>query len=262
MNSLLPRSSCLALFGALAVSGYGEATQAAVMAFDPCPAQAGIRTSWVVDDGNPDDTAFDFKVCNTSQALFGGEREQFIGPYLRDWELPYFGDEGIDLGNIRVPEGWMWSIEDIGTPNGFTGWEGVAEWQTAGDPFKEFFDAFFGGAANNPYNSVSQVLHFYTFCTFEGEFDPCILPGDSLEGFGFDANFSSTNAPYQASWAIGEVRTGDPNFPLAQLSGAPAGPTVAQALANRVPEPGTLAMLGAGLGLFAASRRRKSKATS
>lgn len=265
MKSLTSKSSSIALFSALAAFGYAGSAFAVPSVADNCRDQAGSQTSQVLDavenriDGRYD---YGFRVCNTS-AVGIDQRPELI----RDWELPWFGDNnGInlsDIENIVVPEGWDWTIEEIGAPNGLTGWEGVAEWQTSGDEFNDFFNDFFGGEANNPYNDVTHVLHFFTCSDFEGEFGGefgfCapIAPGDSLEGFGFDSSFGSTNAPYQASWIQLPVRTGDPQFPL---GGQPLNPIIRAALPtpNDIPEPGSLAMLGLGLGALAARRKRKT----
>lgn len=254
-----PQSSALALFGALAAAGYSGSAFAVPSVPNNCPGvPEGFQTSQVLDAVEGAGPTFDygFRVCNTS--FFDQEQ----GDLIRDWELPFFGSgsgqnivENLsNITNIETPEGWTWSIEAIdGVGNAATGWEGVADWQTPGNDMKDFFDAFFGGEANNPYNTVTHVLHFYTDC---GEFgDPCIFPGGSLEGFGFTAGFDSTNAPYQASWDDFTIRTGDPQFPLGVQ---PTNPIIARALAN-IPEPGTLAMLGLGLGAMAAARRRREE---
>ena len=250
-----PKFSTIAFYGALAVAGYSGTAFAVPMVPDDCPGQSGFQTSQVLDAVDPlgnDRFDYGFRVCNTS--LEG----EFGGPLLRDWELPWFGSgsgkditqNDSDIQNIATPEDWDWSIEQIGSENVATGYDGSANWQVPGDPMKIIFDNFFGGAANNPYNDVTHVLHFWTEC-FEG--GGCIDPDD----FGFEAGFDSTNAPYQASWEDLPPQTGDPAFPLGVQ---PTNPAIQQAL-NNIPEPGTLAMLAAGLGAMGLARRRRKVET-
>ena len=54
--------------------------------------------------------------------------------------------------------GWSYTIETIGVANPATGWQGVADWQTPGDPWKTEFDNLYGSAANNPFNNHTQVF--------------------------------------------------------------------------------------------------------
>ncbi len=230
------------------------------------PAHAGQPASWTrgstVSDGvtnNGDGTwTYSYTVNNTSRPEDGGPDAR--QPILVDWELPWFGDAGIT--NIQSPFNWTYSIEDIGAPNAATGWEGVADWQTPGDPFY---------VAGSPFNTVTQVLHWYNLCwvqqlnvptelqveavvvSCEGQFDNAIFPDNSLGGFSFDADFDRTNAPYQASWAFLPVRTGDPAFPLGGIPNSPLA-------RGTIPEPGVLGLIAAALaagGLVA--RRRRSR---
>lgn len=263
--------SVAALFGALGLSATAFATPSP----SDCPSQGGSQTSAVpstVTDIGGGNFLYEFLVCNTSEQQFDPQSERPIQNVIRDWELPFFGTtlDGTDaskITNVTVPEGWNFGIEEIGVVNEATGWDGVAAWQEDGDPWKDFFDGLFGSAANNPYNDVTHVLHFYTgFCEggfeggcFGGNF---IFEGNSLGDFAFESPFGSFNAPYQASWLELPVRTGDPDFPL-------AGPTndiieTACAATNdncgrttTVPEPGSLMLLGAGLGALAHNRRKR-----
>ncbi|HNI51695.1 PEP-CTERM sorting domain-containing protein [Accumulibacter sp.] len=227
------------------------------------PSFAGVSGGWTrsstvgdsVTNNNNGTWTYNYQVNNTSQLNGGPDRE----PYVVDWELPWFGDAGIS--NIVSPNNWAYSIETIGTPNAATGWEGVAGWQNPSDPFY--------AGASSPFTTVTQVLHWYSTCwtggqqptsalnalvaiTCEFGLQDAILPGGSLAGFGFDAAFAPTGAPYQASWAFLPVRTGDPAFPL---GGIPNSPSITP---QAVPEPGLLALLGAGLLVAMASHRRRA----
>jgi hypothetical protein len=227
------------------------------------PSFAGVSGGWTrsstVDDSvtnnNNGTWTYNYQVNNTSQLNGGQDRE----PFVVDWELPWFGDAGIT--NIVSPTRWAYSIETIGTPNAATGWEGVAAWQNPSDPFY--------AGASSPFTTVTQVLHWYSTCwtnraqptsaitpliTIECEFglQDAIAPGGSLAGFGFDAEFAPTGAPYQASWSFLPVRTGDPAFPLGGIPNSPSITPLA------VPEPSDLALLGAGLLVALAGRRRRA----
>jgi len=226
------------------------------------PSFAGVSGGWTrsstvgdsVTNNNDGTWTYSYQVNNTSQANGGPDRE----PYIVDWELPWFGDAGIT--NIVSPSNWTYSIETIGTPNAATGWEGVAAWQDPADPFY--------AGASSPFTTVTQVLHWYTTCwsgqqpvsalttlavaVCEFGLQDAIFPGGSLTGFGFDATFAPTGAPYQASWAFLPVRTGDPAFPL---GGIPNSPSITP---QGTPEPGVLALLGAGLLVAMAGRRRRA----
>jgi len=241
------------------------------MALTTEPAFAGtggfIRNSKVTDSvtDNGGTWTYNYTVYNTS---FFGPSGDITRPVIVDWELPWFGDAGINTTTITSPRNWNWSIETIGTPNAATGWEGEASWQAPGDDFY--------AGANSPFTHVTQVLHWYNECwagrqqntlTFdvfalavcEFQFDNAIFMPDegsdgSLGGFGFTADYDQTAAPYQASWANLPVRSGDPAFPL---GGIPASPLAIGI--NAVPLPGVLMLLGGGLLAFGVSRRfRKS----
>jgi len=212
------------------------------------PAEAGVagigwtRSSTVdstVTNNNNGTWTYGYTVNNTSQFSEVGPDPE---PILVDWELPWFGDAGIDVMSILSPSGWSFAIETIGTMNFATGWEGIASWQDPSDPFY--------AGAGSPYTTVTQVLHWYSECWVaggdatgcEGELSGAIFPDGSLSGFGFDADYDETAAPYQASWAFLPVRTGDPAFPLGGIPNSP----LAQGF-QVVPEPGLLSLLGIGL---------------
>ncbi len=218
-----------------------------------CPPPAHTYDSHVTDSvtNNGDGTwTYDFTVFNDEVESYGyGFGLEAVAPgetaIIIDWELPYFDDMGIT--NIQSPANWYYAIETIGVPNEATGWQGTAEWQQSGDPWKDHFDQVYGGADNNPFNSNTKVLHWY----LDPEQSPWagIYPQESQSGFSFTASFDKGNAPYQTSWDTMEIFTGDPSFPSA---GLPNSPSI-----NPVPLPGTLSLMFLGAGGLAVLRRKK-----
>ncbi|MCA9414103.1 MAG: PEP-CTERM sorting domain-containing protein [Candidatus Omnitrophica bacterium] len=214
-----------------------------------------------VDDNGNGTWTYSYTVFNDSEpaslpsfeeGVIDGPNLEEIDPtpgvefIIRDWELPYFEDSGIDISQILSPTGWSVSIETIGVANAATGWEGVANWQDPNDPF------YFGD--NSPFTHLTQVIHWYV-TNMEDVINPTygIYPLNSRSGFGFVASYDRTNAPYQASWFELPVQTGDPAFPL---GGVPGSPMATQP----VPEPASLTLLGLGaVGLVGRTARRTQK---
>ena len=231
---------------ALGVALMGVAFSASVVAgIAPSLTQASHVTDTVMSQGGaPETWKYEYTVWNDGSPGFDMDEEIFVDPQIRDWELPWFGDEGIS--GIQSPTGWDYAIETEGVANGATGWDGVIQWKDPTDPWFDIFDG-------TPFVDVTQVLHWYTNdsafyipTTFEGE-------DNWLGGFSFIAEFDQTAAPYQASWAFLQTQTGDPALPA---GGSPGSPSAL----GTVPEPATLALVGAGLLGFGFSRGRKKRA--
>lgn len=250
------------------------AVAAAALIFAAQAAEAGVlapvQASHVEDNGGVNIgggvISYEFTVFNDGAS--GDVIDEygyaiFSEPLIVDWELPYFNDPGA-IFNVRSPDGWTFAIEEIGTANAATGWDGTASWQDPGDPF------YFGD--DSPFTTVTQVLHWYledwaafgsilgAIPTGECGYGEALtlfavgteVPCNALAGFGFDSFYGATAAPYQASWDFLEVQSGDPAFPLAGLPGSP----------SVVPEPESGILLATGLialgGFLGRRRRRKS----
>jgi hypothetical protein len=235
-------SSCLTLrplaLAALALVTSGAAQAELVLPDVPNCSYCSRVLDEVID--NDDGTwTYNFEVFNDSRDAYGYATNQVIV----DWELPYFVDSGIT--NIQSAYGWEYAIETIGVANELTGWAGVADWQTPGNPWYQ--------GPDSPFTTGTQVLHWYTL---SGEAFGIYSFG-SLTGFSFTAPFPATNAPYQASWLDFEIRTGDPAFPDGGgAAGIPASPSVA----SPVPLPAPLGLFALSLAGLAGRLRRKSAA--
>lgn len=287
MNKMRATVSTLAILGSLGVIQ----NVSAIPVPGDCPdvSGSGERTSAVkaASEQDGDNWVYRYRVCNTTDSYYGGTDTRGDNVIV-DWELPWFGDSRIS--DIVTPFGWTYSIEKVGEPDPFTGWgsedtndngifgfdenlnpldpaDAVPGWSLDGDYWKDFFDTEYDVAngGTNPFTNVENVLHFYVeqfqvAAAVEEERPVCglIFEGDECVGFGFTSPFSAGDAPYQASWAMLPVRTGDPPFPLgANGGGIPNSPSVR--LPGQIPEPGTAALIGLGLLSAAAQRRRRRK---
>lgn len=232
----------------------------ALFATTPAVNAAIIQDSHVTDNvtqTGPSTWHYEFEVFNDATGF--DDETGNIGVII-DWELPYFDDMGIT--NITSPFGWTATIETIGVANAATGWDGVAAWTNPSDPW--YIEL---GGATNPIFTATQVLHWYCVdpAVFQGEgvFGGCfggeaginsiILPGNSLAGFGFDAAYGPTQAPYQTSWMELPVNTGDPAFPGGGASTV-GSPSTQQQRANVI-SPAPVALIA--LGLFSLALRRR-----
>ncbi len=234
----------LFLAGAISLGVFAEQVQAIVTGPIGFGSLDSHVTDDVVDNGGGNWT-YNFTVYNDTVPNI----ELEVSNSIVDWELPYFDDMGIT--NIQSPAGWDYAIETIGQPNQATGWQGVADWQMPGDPWKIFFDGFYGSEAANPFNSHNKVLHWYCIGIYV---DDCsaIFPGESQSGFSFDAGFAEGQAPYQASWDNLQVQTGDPAFPDGAIVSLPNSPSI-----NPVPLPGAWMLLITGFAGMTVVRKKK-----
>ncbi len=256
-RNLKTYASAVALLGSLGMLTAGEA--AAVAVTGTCPdqkdysesRQSVVLSAVAADTPDPGIYEYGFKVCNISG--FPGEGQPEFR--LRDWELPY--DPLAGIFNITAPEGWNWSLENVGESRQETGWgidgpgSATPTWLNPADPF---YDPRYVG--------LTQVIHFYTCEGVSECYGPdfnsdAIAAGDERSGFGFRSPFGQTNSPYQASWVDVFPRSGDPDFPNLTGPGGPNSPGLIDPSA--VPEPNGLALFALALGALLAGRGRRKK---
>jgi hypothetical protein len=171
-----------------------------------------------------------------------------------DWELPLFDLADIDISSIESPNGWDWEIVVAPYTPEFV-W---TSYDPATDPL---LDPAQGGNPNlygpNPeaFNNPPYVLHWFDISFTSG--GAGIYPGQFLNGFSFESQYSARSAPYMASWTTFPPRGGDPPIPGSGF-GSPNSP--ARMAAQGIPEPSTFVMfVMAGSALLAAAGYRREK---
>ncbi|MDJ0632988.1 MAG: PEP-CTERM sorting domain-containing protein [Xenococcaceae cyanobacterium MO_188.B29] len=248
------------------------------------PAQAQFRSSRVdsnvTDQGNGE-FLYEFEVFNTSGFGYGyGEGDEIIV----DWELPIFSLDDLDVDSITSPQDWTFEIVErdgtiayspdtslIGTDSLFfnnpAGPYGQYEWDyiAADDPLLIAEPDLYGP---NPevFETPPFIIHWYTLSADDEEigFFPInpIFAQDSLDGFGFESEFTSINAPYLSSWFFLPPVGGDPPIPGGAGFGTPNSPArqQAQSITTPVPEPGSvLGLLVVGTGIVASRLKKKTR---
>lgn len=191
------------------------------------PATHTVDTITAVPDGT---WQYQYQLFNDSTSTVGFW-PRGVTVNIDTWNLPWFTLGGILPGSILSPSGWSYSIETIGVANLATNWNGMAFWPAA------------------PFDTVTQVLHWYDIAGTAP-----ITYSSSLTGFGYDALYAPTYAPYQAVYTI---YNGVSLSTLAS-NADPAYPNSPYVFGATVPEPSIMTLLFAGLGsltLFTFFRR-------
>ena len=138
---------------------------------------------------------------------------------ITDYLLPYFSDAGIAIS--QTPTGWAWRID--------------AE------------DSFHLGHGAETLHWYATTFAYGIAATSLG--DTATHPaGDTLGGFSYGADFGPVYSPFISNFQSGVSLKGDPALP--------GSPNAKAAGLNSVPEPSSLALLLAGLGLMAWVQRR------
>ena len=168
--------SSLIVLAVLAVLAVPQTAEGAAIIV---PENTWVRASSVTDDvtDNGDGTwLYEFTVHNDSRPATNVDpMEDWVDgrPVIYDWELPYFPDA--EISDVMSPDYWAAVVETIGSPNGGTGWQGVASWQDPSDPFY--------AGPTSPFTTADKVLHWYN--NGFGEVPNLIEPGEWLSGFEF-----------------------------------------------------------------------------
>ena len=158
---------------------------------------------------------YSYTVTNTTDCYLTCDAGTWYGEQTRisQFALPFFTDAGIDA--IASPTGWSSQV-------------------SASDLFN--------------LGSGTKTIIWTADSASTG-----ILVGNTLSGFGYQANYSAGKGPYQITQLRGASALGDPAIPL-----SPLAQTAGIQPMTLVDEPASSAMLVAGLGLmgFIVNRRR------
>lgn len=161
---------------------------------------------------------YSYTVTNTTDCYLTCDAGTWYGELtsISQFALPFFTDAGISA--IASPTGWSSQV-----------------------------------AANDLFNLGNGTK---TIIWTADSTSTSILVGNTLSGFGYQANYSAGKGPYQITQVRGAIALGDPAIPL-----SPLAQTAGIQPMTMVDEPASSAMLIAGLGLMGVIvKRRRSLA--
>ena len=143
---------------------------------------------------------------------------------ITDYLLPYFSDAGIVIA--QTPTGWAWQIDAV--------------------------DSFNLGHGAETLHWYATAVAYGIAATSLGD-DHTHPAGDTLGGFSYGADFGPVKSPFISVFQEGFAAAGDPALPGSPNAIAAGLNSPLQT--NGVPEPASLALLLAGLGLMACVKR-------